>query len=221
MISLYDLRRKQLIAYMEQKKIDTALITSPVNVYYFTGFSCNPHERFLALAVDRSGCDWLFVPSLDLDAARLHSSVQHLVPISDIDDPMVVLEQNIGNNVAWFGVEKNDIQMVRFEQLQGTFPKAGFISLEDLIMSLRLKKSENEAAKVRLAVDVVQKAIEYATQKAVIGMTELELVAELEYQMKCLGGEKLAFDSIVLAGTNSALPHGKPGSTPSGKMILF
>ena len=41
-------------------------------------------------------------------------------------------------------------------------------------------------------------------------MRELEIAAELEFQMKMLGGEKPAFDTIVAMGERSALPHAHP-----------
>ena len=42
-------------------------------------------------------------------------------------------------------------------------------------------------------------------------MTETDLAAEIEYQMRLLGAEKPAFDTIVAFKKNSALPHARPG----------
>jgi len=44
-----------------------------------------------------------------------------------------------------------------------------------------------------------------------LGMRELEIAAELDFQMRVLGAEKPAFETIVAAGPNSALPHAHPG----------
>jgi len=43
------------------------------------------------------------------------------------------------------------------------------------------------------------------------GVTELEIAAELEYYMKKNGSYHTAFDTIVVSGIRSALPHGTPG----------
>ena len=43
-----------------------------------------------------------------------------------------------------------------------------------------------------------------------LGLRELEIAAELEFQMKVLGCEKPAFDTIVAMGDRSALPHAHP-----------
>ena len=40
------------------------------------------------------------------------------------------------------------------------------------------------------------------------GMTEKTLAGRLEYYMRSLGAEKLAFETIVASGERSALPHG-------------
>ncbi|MGO4268441.1 aminopeptidase P family N-terminal domain-containing protein [Paenibacillus sp. TAF58] len=52
MSSIYEFRLHKLRGYLEKKKIDIALITNPTNIYFFTGFHSNPHERFMALIVD-------------------------------------------------------------------------------------------------------------------------------------------------------------------------
>ena len=44
------------------------------------------------------------------------------------------------------------------------------------------------------------------------GIRELEISAEIEYQMKALGGSGFAFETIVAAGANSAYPHARPTS---------
>jgi len=43
-----------------------------------------------------------------------------------------------------------------------------------------------------------------------IGVTELEIAAELEYQMRKRGGEGTSFETIVVSGHKSSMPHGKP-----------
>jgi Xaa-Pro aminopeptidase len=45
-----------------------------------------------------------------------------------------------------------------------------------------------------------------------VGLPELEVAAELEFQMKALGCEKPAFDTIVAVGERSALPHAHPST---------
>ena len=49
MKELYKSRRTKLEDYLLEQKIDIAMITSPANVFYYTGFKSDPHERFMSL----------------------------------------------------------------------------------------------------------------------------------------------------------------------------
>jgi len=43
------------------------------------------------------------------------------------------------------------------------------------------------------------------------GIKENDIAAEIDYQMKKKGADKPSFDTIVVSGEKSAMPHGKPG----------
>jgi len=52
-----------------------------------------------------------------------------------------------------------------------------------------------------------------------VGVREQDVAAELDFQMRMLGAEKPAFETIVAVGDRSALPHARPSAaTASGKM---
>jgi Xaa-Pro aminopeptidase len=71
-------------------------------------------------------------------------------------------------------------------------------------------KSEDEIERIRRSVTTNSRAYERALKRFRPGMRESELAAELDYQMRKLGAEKQAFDTIVASGTRSALPHAHP-----------
>jgi Xaa-Pro aminopeptidase len=54
-------------------------------------------------------------------------------------------------------------------------------------------------------------------------MSESEVVALLEYNMRWIGGEGVSFPTIVAVGPNGSLPHAVPGRTrlKAGKPILI
>ncbi|GJM70389.1 hypothetical protein HMSSN036_26050 [Paenibacillus macerans] len=55
------------------------------------------------------------------------------------------------------------------------------------------------------------------------GVSENELVAEVEYQIRKLGADGPSFDSMVLSGEKTALPHGVPGTRQirRGDLVMF
>ncbi|WP_199615965.1 M24 family metallopeptidase [Paenibacillus alkalitolerans] len=191
--------------------IEGALVTSPLNVYYFTGFYCDPMERFLALWVDiKKDADILFVPGLDAEAARASSGVSGIVPVGDTEDPYEVLASRTGRSIKTLGIEKKHISQHAYERIAAALAPDTVSEIEDAIMSFRFRKTEEELDRVRKAVRVAEQAMELGVKLIKPGMAELELVAEIEYQIRVLGGERPAFATSVLGGARSANPHGKP-----------
>ncbi len=75
---------------------------------------------------------------------------------------------------------------------------------------LRMVKSDDEIARIRRSVLTNSEAFEKATRSIRAGTRESTIAAELEYQMRRLGAEKAAFETIVAVGSRSALPHAQP-----------
>lgn len=210
---IYVLRRSRLLDYLTQNGIGPALVTSPTNVAYLTGVHCNPHERFLALALDAALREVkLYLPLLDAASAEAAAPELALVPVSDNDDPYELLRRHTpGSNAAQLGVEKGAVSLAKAERLQAVYAGAGFADVEPFILDMRLSKSEDEIERIVHAVDIVEGALAHAIASVRVGMTELELAAEIEVKMRELGADRTAFETIVLTGARSALPHGTPG----------
>jgi Xaa-Pro aminopeptidase len=75
---------------------------------------------------------------------------------------------------------------------------------------LRMVKSDDEIARIRRSVLTNSAAFEKAVRTIRPGARESGIAAELEYQMRRLGAEKAAFETIVAIGSRSALPHAQP-----------
>lgn len=212
MSSLYKTRLDFLRQKMTDEHVSVAMVTSPVNIYYLTGFYSDPHERFMALVIDNQNDSLaLYVPALEINAAEAASHIRPIIAISDSENPYAMLQEKLGSHTCSFGVEKKSVTLFQGDRLADRFPNAEFIDIEDWIMSQRLKKTPDDIVRVRHAVDMIEDVLRRGIEKFHPGMTELELTAELEYQMKVLGAERLAFATTVLSGKRSALPHGSPG----------
>ena len=79
------------------------------------------------------------------------------------------------------------------------------------INSFRSVKEEWELDRMRKAQQIADKAFAEVLPRIKVGMTELELQAELIYCMYKNGGQGLSFDPIVVSGPNTSLPHGVAG----------
>ena len=76
---------------------------------------------------------------------------------------------------------------------------------------MRAVKEPWELERIRRAEAIGDAAFARVLPLLKPGLTELEVAAELEYQMKLLGAEGLSFDTIVASGLNSSMPHAVPG----------
>lgn len=212
MNKMYKSRRKKLESYLLEQKIDLAMITSPANVFYYSGFNSDPHERFMSLMIDtRNAKTYLFVPALDESAASAESDIDNIIPISDEEIPFEVVSKALGSDVNSFGVEKKALSLYRYDSLMEFFPQTTVVDIEPFNNSQRMKKSSDEIVLAQKAIDIIERVLAEGIKKVKIGMTELELTAEFETLMRKFGAEGPSFSTIVLSGEKAALPHGSPG----------
>lgn len=105
-------------------------------------------------------------------------------------------------------IEKDRITAGMLDMLK-TKANVNFEDVSNLIVDIRSKKMQDEIVKIKTAVEIAQTAFNKMLEIAKPGMKEYELAAYLEYQMKLLGADGPAFDTIVASGYRGALPHGK------------
>ena len=209
----YKSRLQALTNYLKTLGTDLAIVKDPKNVFYYTGFNSDPHERFMALVVDlKRQQEYLFVPALDKEIADDCSYIQQIVPISDEVNPYQVLVDTIGSDVKMIGLETKAITLYHQEQLGYFFKDFTYKNIGEFIASQRMKKSPEEIVKVQHAIHLIEKVMGEGIKRVKAGMTEAELTAELEYLMRRFGADGPSFSSIVLSGAKAALPHGVPGS---------
>ena len=101
--------------------------------------------------------------------------------------------------------------------------KEEIVILEDPVSELRRIKEPEEIERIRAAVKLTEESLEELVRSIKVGMSERELALRLEFIMREKGAEQVAFDLIVAAGENSALPHYQPGDrrVKKGDLLLF
>ena len=205
------MERVRLTALQERLKeqgLAAALVTRPVQIGYLIGRTINPHERFFALLVPASGEAALFVPALE--TAQFGGLGIPSVPVRDQDSIRDVLAGKIPS--GRIGVEHDHISL---GWAHGVAHAAGgevsaLVDVAPQLIALRAAKDAQEAAALREAARRLDAATAYAKTLIRTGITERQMAAEIERHMREeLGGEP-GFDSIVLFGERSALPHGVP-----------
>ncbi|MDR3053270.1 MAG: Xaa-Pro peptidase family protein [Coriobacteriales bacterium] len=120
-----------------------------------------------------------------------------------------LLAPNRGTQAAPFklGIEA-DIALNRYRALVAALAE-GFELVEKpgLLSGLRAVKDSSEIALHKQAQAITDAAFAHMIEWLKPGQSEREAQAELEYSLQRLGGEGIAFGSIVASGSNSANPH--------------
>jgi len=179
---------------LENAKVDAIWITNCYNMRYLTGFS----GSFGNLVISKKG-NFFFTDSRYLLIAKeaVPKEVE-IVKVSknyiqEISDTVNALE------IEKIGLEAFELSYIAYNSLKDTLKKV-VVPLENVILKLREKKSECEMECIKRAAEIADKAFENTLKYLEVGMSEREIAAYLEYQMKLLGSEKPSFDTIVASG---------------------
>lgn len=218
-------RITKLMDWLKQEQVDAAFISSPDNVFYFTGFRCEPHERLLALIVFQEKEPLLLCPRMEVEDAKRAGWSEEVVGYSDAEDPWHLIEKRMNarlDMIKSIAVEKDHLNITKFEELQKLYGNASFLPAEPFLNELRLIKDTQEIELLEKACELVDYAVKVGVNEIAEGKTEVDLVAAIEYEIKKKGAG-MAFSPTVLAGANAASPHGVPGETKikKGDFVLF
>ena len=187
-------------------ELDAAIVSALPNVRYLTGFT---GSNALLLVTARQST--LFTDpryTLQAQAETAGSGVKVVIAKRSLEEALI---QRLGKSRR-VGFENNRVSYRAWEYLQRHLPLGADLKpLGAAIEHRRMVKSPTEIAAIRESVIINSQAFAAAITRFRPGMTETDFAAEIEYQMRLLGAEKPAFDTIVAFRKNSALPHARPG----------
>lgn len=199
-------RLAQLCKDAAALELDAALVSALPNVRYLTGFT---GSNALLLVTERQST--LFTDpryTLQAQTETAGSGVKVVIAKKSLEE---ALKPRLAKSKR-IGFENNRLSYRAWEHLQRNLPlSAALKPLGNVLEQQRMVKSPTEIAAIRESVNINSQAFAAALTRFRPGMTETDFAAEIEYQMRLLGADKPAFDTIVAFRKNSALPHARPG----------
>ncbi len=120
---------------------------------------------------------------------------------------------------AWLKTQRRsrigfDASQLTVAQLRALRAAAGrkvrWIAASGAVEALRARKEPQEIAQMRKAGVLAGEVLAAALKLLKPGVRELEIAAEIEYQMRQRGASGRAFETIVAFGERSAYPHARP-----------
>jgi Xaa-Pro dipeptidase len=219
-------RLQSLQHWLKENHAAYGLIQGKANLFYLTGFRCDPHERLIALFVFQDEEPFLICPNMEKLLVKEAGWSHTIIGYSDHENPWELISEHLssytleGKHIA---IEKEGLSVARLEQLQNLSPGLTFITCEQALMELRLIKSDDEISILREAAKLADWGVEVGVHALKRGRTEMEILALIEYELKKKGIAEMSFGTLVLSGEQSANPHGKPKmkQIEEGDFVLF
>jgi len=190
---------------MVERRLSGLLVMHPANWYYLSGFSGEAG----ALLMLRRG------PVLVTDG-RFTAQARGETSGIRVAAQKGSLTVSVG---AWLETQRRsrigfDASQLTVAQLRALRAAAGrkirWIAASGAVEALRARKEPQEIAQMRKAGVLAGEVLAAALKLLKPGVRELEIAAEIEYQMRQRGASGRAFETIVAFGERSAYPHARP-----------
>lgn len=190
------------------------LVTDLLNIRYLTGFT-GSNAALLVHAADSPGAESRTVFCTDgryqTQATSQVPDLQHLIDRAS----SLALAARVEENPASYrrvGFESQHVTVDGRDVLADAAPSVELVRTPGLVERLRLVKDETEVEALRMACAAADRALAELVEHGGLrpGRTELEVARELESRMRDNGASGPSFETIVAAGTHSAVPHHRP-----------
>ncbi len=204
-------RYQELVKRLDNEGYDALLLFPGPNIGYYTGFNIGLSERLAVALLPNTGKPTFIVNELEKELRGLDPWFKEKVIWREEEDPVKLLAEIMkqkGLNNAKIAIP-GEAPWGWVNELEGQLPNAKFVNASDQVGYIRMIKTTQELEWIRMACDIVDKAMANSFNNLYTGMTEAELSSILTTEMRRIGGG-LSFPG-VLFGERAALPHGSPG----------
>ena len=211
-------RLSRLRLLRSQLSLNHILISDTVDVEYISGFSSSNAMLLVSQRKNRILTDFRY----ETDAKRFCDSHPEWVFVP-VESSMAEVLARFITAGASLGFQSDKMTVDDFSRLKRHIRGVKRVSCARQVNELLLDKEPHEIQSMKKAAQIGDQALEKLLPDIRPGVTEAFLSARLETRCRELGSEKPSFETIVLFGARSALPHGRPGNTvlKEGAFILF
>lgn len=216
-------RAKKLSEKLIEQKIDAAVLFSPSNIRYCTDFRMNKAVESILLITAGGEISYI-VPKLDFNRAITYCRIENIIPFPE-DNPNYLLplkELFKNKNIKKIGVEQDVITFYKLKFLKEV-SNADIVPIDEMLVSLRAIKTNEEIELIRKAADIADKAMRESLKLLTEGITEAEISAYAKYIMEKEGAEGTSFEPFVMSGQNAWLPQRFSSSKKitKGELCIF
>ena len=201
-------RIESLRALMAKEGVDALVVSCEANQTYLSGLD---YTDGYVLVMQNRACvlaDFRYIEAAQMTVDK--SAFEVIMPdVGMLTAVCQILAEAGAKKIAF---EEDFLNVATYLKLRGGIDKAAELvpGGSAMLTALREVKDEGELAIIARAQDITDRAFSHILTVIKPDMTERELALELEYTMRRMGADGMAFDIIAVSGTASSLPHGVP-----------
>lgn len=202
-------RFRALQQQMNAGGLDAVLMMQNADLFYFTG-----SIQQGVLYVPATG-EPIYMVRKDYTRARMESALKEIVPFRSPKDISGILADFSRQMPKTVGFELDVLPVALFQRFEKVFGGADIRDATPLIRTVRAVKSDYEIEIMKDAALMVDQVCQRAKEVIRVGMTDLELAAELEFTARKLGHQGITrmrgfnselFYGHIFSGSDSAAP---------------
>lgn len=203
-------RIDRLMTRLEDLKVDALLVASAANRRYLSGFTGSSALLYISKTKKIIITDFRYI-----EQATNQCPGFEVVNQGTLGLIKTALQIAKSEKVKYIGFESAHTNYSTYKQLS-EHSEFEFVPTENVVEELRQIKDEEELAKIRKAESIgdlaFSKIIPLINLEYKNGLTENDIVLELERIMRQNGASGTSFNPIVAAGAKSSICHAVPGA---------
>ncbi len=197
------MRVERLREMMLKAGADAALITSDINVRYYSHFSGNSSQLLITPDEKLFFTDFRYTEQAE-------NETDFTVVETKAGDRVKTIFEHVGKSKAKrIGIDLSEVSHYSYKSYLVHTDEENIIDLSSAIASQRAVKDAGEIELIARGAKHNDELFAHLCGILKPGMSELDIKAEIVYFMNRHGAET-AFDPIVASGPNSSLPHATP-----------
>lgn len=212
-------RTEKAVRLLNEKNADALLLFNESNMHYFCNFS--PSEGVVLIL--KNGDAYHFVDSRYIEVAQINAKETGLTAI-EINGKFKEKTAEIctENGVKTVAIEDETISYKNYHTYMEEIG-CEFIGVSNELMRIRNIKEPQELEFMKEANAIAEKSLSELLNHIKAGKSEKELKAYFEYLMLQNGSDGVSFDTILLTGAHTSMPHGVPDNriVQSGDFVLI
>jgi len=210
-------RHRRVRDVLAARGLDALIVTTPLNIRYLTN-----HVGTAGVALLTPTSVHLLVDFRYLEAVRLVQASACACPALRVREVKTSYDETLVEAIAELratgtstpGFEAAHMTVARHGWLRQALETRGvgveLQAVERAVEQVRLVKDDTEVSVLRRAAQGLSEVAGEAFASVRPGVTERALAGRIEEALRAAGYERAAFETIVAAGPNAALPHHRP-----------